>query len=351
MDSPTIKIGNRTIGEGHPVFIIAEAGVNHNGKLDLAFKLIDAAVEAGADAVKFQTFITEREISKHAEKAEYQKETTGKNESQMQMVKKLELPQSDFKKLQDYAKKKGIMFFCSAFDFESVDLLDKLNIPCYKIGSGEINNYPFLKYIAKKGRSILFSTGTASLGEIEAALRLFHEEGITDLLVFHCITRYPAPVETSNLRAINTIKTAFQEVTGLSDHTMGITVPIAATALGIHALEKHFTLDNSMEGPDHKASLNPKDLKAMIKAVRDVEKAMGNGKLDRTKEEMDVAKIARKSIVADIDIKKGTVITEKMVTFKRPGTGLEPKFLNLVIGRKATRDIKEDELLAFSDLS
>ncbi|MFH1916014.1 MAG: N-acetylneuraminate synthase [Nanoarchaeota archaeon] len=345
-----IKIGNRTIGEGQPVFITAEAGVNHNGKIDLAYKLIDAAVEAGCDAVKFQTFITEREISKHAEKAEYQKETTGKGESQMEMVKKLELPQEDFKKLQDYATKKGIMFYSAAFDFESVDTLDALNVPCYKIGSGEINNYPFLRYIAKKGRPIIFATGTSNIGEIEAALKVFHEEGIHDILVYHCITRYPAPVETANLRAINTIRTAFQEVTGLSDHTTGITVPIAATALGIHAIEKHFTLDNNMEGPDHKASLNPTDLKKMVKAIRDVESAMGTGKIERTKEEIEVAKVARKSIVADTNIVKGTIITEKMITYKRPGTGIEPKYLNFVIGKKAKQDIPEDTLLAFSDL-
>jgi len=345
-----IKIGNRFIGDGERPFIIAEAGINHNGNVSLAKKLIDAAKKAEADAVKFQTFKAEDVVTKTAEKAEYQKKTTGAEESQFVMIQKLELEERDLKELFDYAHRKGIIFLSSPFDKRSVDLLAKLGVPAFKIASGEITNLPLIKYIAQKGKPIILSTGMSTMAEIKEALQVINDEGIRDIVLLHCITSYPAKVESSNLRAMRTLRRAFKLPVGLSDHTIGITVPIAAVALGAAALEKHFTLDKNLPGPDHKASLTPEELNQMIMVVRQVEKAMGDGIKSPTEEEEKIKRVVRRSIVARVEISKGTLITEEMLDIKRPGTGVEPKYMNKVIGAVARCRIEQDEPLTMNKL-
>jgi N-acetylneuraminate synthase/N,N'-diacetyllegionaminate synthase len=342
-----VKIGYKLIGEGEPCFIIAEAGVNHNGDINLAKKLIDAAKDAGADAVKFQTFKAENVVVKDAEKAEYQKETTGIEESQYEMIKKLELTDEDFEELADYAKKKGILFLSSPFNKESVDLLEEINVPAFKVGSGEITNFPLLRYIAKKGKPVILSTGMSTLGEVEEALDIIRSEGIEEGILLHCASNYPARIEDINLRAMETLKQVFKIPVGFSDHTLGITASIAAVASGACVIEKHFTLDRNLPGPDHKASLEPDKLREMVKAIRDVEKALGDGIKRPTKDEEEIKKVARRSVVAKVDIPEGTIITKSMLDVKRPGTGVEPKYSNLVIGKKAKENIKKDELVRF----
>jgi len=343
--SGKIRIAGRVVGEHAPCFIIAEAGVNHNGNINLAKRLVDVAIQAGADAVKFQTFKAEDVVTETAEKAEYQKKTTGAEESQFVMIKRLELGERDFKKLFDYSHSRGIIFLSSPFDKRSVDLLDKLGVPAFKIASGEITNLPLIKYIAQKGKPIILSTGMSTMAEIKEALQVINDEGTRDVVLLHCITSYPAKVESSNLRAMRTLRRAFKLPVGLSDHTIGITVPIAAVALGAAALEKHFTLDKNLPGPDHKASLTPEGLNQMIMVVRQVEKAMGNGIKSPTEEEEEIKRVVRRSIVARVDIPKGTFITEEMLDIKRPGIGIEPKYLDLIVGRKARRNIKKDYIL------
>ena len=344
-----IKIGDRCIGKEESCFIIAEAGVNHNGDIKLAKKLIDAAKDAGVDAVKFQTFEAENVVVKNAEKAEYQKETTG-DSSQYKMLKKLELTEHDFKELADYVKKKDIIFLSSPFDKKSVDLLDEINVPVFKIASGEITNFPLLKHIAGKGKPIILSTGMATLGEIEDALRVIREVDVDDVVLLHCVTSYPAKMEDVNLRVLETLKLAFKLPVGFSDHTLGITVPIAAVSLGAVVIEKHFTLDKNLPGPDHKASLEPDELKEMVVAIRDVEKALGDGIKIPTKEEEEIKKVARRSVVAKVDIPEGAIITEDMLDVKRPGTGIAPKYFDLVVGRKAKENIKKDEIMMWGKM-
>jgi N-acetylneuraminate synthase/N,N'-diacetyllegionaminate synthase len=348
--SEYIVFANRRVGSGHPVFIIAEAGVNHNGDLNLAKKLIDAAKEAGADAVKFQSFKAENVVTKTAQKAKYQKQTTGSGESQYEMIKKLELSSADFKKLALYARKKGILFLSTPFDKESVDLLDELDVPAFKIASGEITNFPLIRHIAKKGKPVILSTGMSTLEEIDEALHVIKSVGIKDIVLLQCVTAYPAKVEDMNLRAMQTLESTFKLPVGLSDHTIGIVVPIAAVALGAVVIEKHFTLDTNLPGPDHKASLQPEELKQMIEAIREVEKAIGDGSKRPTAEEEEIKKVARRSIVARIDIPQGAVIAEEMLAIKRPGTGIEPKYLDKVVGKVAKAMIKRDELIIKSKL-
>lgn len=342
-----VKIGNRLIGDAEPCFIIAEAGVNHNGDINLAKKLIDAAKAAGADAVKFQTFKAENVVVKDAQKAEYQKETTGVGESQYGMLKKLELTEEDFRELADHAKEKEILFLSSPFDKESVDLLYELDVPAFKIGSGEITNFPLLKHIAKKGKTIILSTGMATLGEVEEALNVIRSEGVEKVILLHCVSNYPARIEDVNLRAMETLKQAFKLPVGFSDHTLGITASIAAVALGACVIEKHFTLDRNLIGPDHKASLEPDELKEMVKTIRDVEKALGDWIKRPTINEEEIKKIARRSIIAKMDISEGTVITEDMLDIKRPGTGIEPKYFDFVIGMRAKKDIKKSDIVTW----
>jgi len=345
-----VKIANRLIGEGEPCFIVAEAGVNHNGDVSLAKKLIDVAKEAGADAVKFQTFQAEGLVTKRAEKAPYQKETTGTRESQFEMLKSLELSQRDFRGLFVYSRKKGIIFLATPFDSESVDFLEGLGVPAFKVGSGEITNFPLLKHIARKRKPIILSTGMSTLGEIEEAVEAIIGEGVEEIILLHCVSSYPAKAEDMNLKAMETLRDKFKLPVGLSDHSLGISIAIAAVALEACVIEKHFTLDKSLRGPDHQASLEPEELKQMVTAIRNVEKAMGNGVKRPAKDEEENKKVGRRSIVARVDIPRGIIISEDMLDIKRPGTGLEPKYLGEIIGRVAKVTIKRDELVTWGAL-
>jgi N,N'-diacetyllegionaminate synthase len=334
------------------VIIIAEAGVNHNGSIELAKQLVDVAADAGADYVKFQTFKAEKIASKSAEKAQYQKNITGNSESQLSMLKKLELSHDDHLVLIDYCKSKNISFLSTPFDLDSIDLLKQLGITLGKIPSGEITNLPYLKKMATGFDELILSTGMANMKEIEDAINLIMSTGFSKekLIVLHCTTEYPTPFEEVNLTAMNSIQKAFGVRVGYSDHTKGTEVPIAAVALGAVIIEKHFTLDRNMEGPDHKASLEPDELKAMVSAIRNIEKALGDGVKRTTPSEAKNKDIARKSIVAARNIKAGEIITEKDIEIKRPGNGISPMRINEVIGKKALNDISEDALIDFSFL-
>lgn len=331
------------------VLIIAEAGVNHNGSIELAKQLIDKAVEAGVDIIKFQTFKSEKLVSKSAKQAEYQRKNIGEKSdgSQYNMLKKLELSETDHEVLIDYCKQKGIRFFSTAFDLDSIDYLHSLNMGLWKIPSGEITNYPYIKKIAQYGEPVILSTGMCELSDIEAALDVLVGEGVPkkDITILHCNTEYPTPFEDVNLRAMQEIGNTFGVKIGYSDHTKGIEVPIAAVALGATVIEKHFTLDRNMEGPDHKASLEPSELKEMVSAIRNIEKALGSGHKQVSESERRNIAVARKSIVAARDIKKGEILTEENLAVKRPGTGISPMRWNDVLGTIAIRDFKEEELI------
>ncbi len=328
-------------------FIIAEAGVNHNGSLDLAKKLIDVAAEAGADAVKFQTFKAEKLVSKKAQKAEYQKQTTDAAESQYDMIKKLELDEPAHRELIRYCGEKKIRFLSTPFDHESIELLDALGMEIFKIPSGEITNLPYLRHIGGLGKEVILSTGMADLGEIEDALDLLVSSGTPKekITILHATTEYPCPMDEVNLRAMGTIASAFGIRTGYSDHTRGIEVPIAAVAMGASVIEKHFTLDRTMEGPDHKASLEPDELCAMVAAIRNIEKALGEGIKKPSPSEAKNMAVARKSIVAARPIRAGEAFTSENIAIKRPGTGISPMRYDEIVGERAARDYEEDEPL------
>lgn len=337
-----IKIFDKFIGEDEPCFIIAEAGVNHNGDINFAKKLIDIAADVGVDAVKFQTFKAEKLVLLDTEKAEYQMKGTDSEESQYQMLKKLELTESNFEELKAYAENKNIIFLSTPFDNESVDFLDKIGVPLFKIGSGELTNLPLLQHIAKKNKPVILSTGMATLGEIEEALYTLINEGLRDIIILHCITSYPAKAEEANLNVIKTLRSCFKLPVGLSDHTMGINVSLAARVLGACVVEKHFTLDKKLPGPDHKASLDPGELGALVKGIREIESALGDGIKKPTKEEESIKKFVRKKLVSCVDIPRGTIIAEGMVMLKRVGTeeGIDPKYLYSVLGKKTLHEIK-----------
>jgi len=329
------------------VFIIAEAGVNHNGKIDLAYKLIDAACESGADAVKFQTFKTENLVSKNAPKAAYQKNTTNQSESQFQMLKNLELDFDTHKKLIDYCNTKEIMFLSTPFDHESINLLNELDLQVFKIPSGEITNLPYLRHIGSLGKEVILSSGMSNLKEIEDALKILIGSGTSkeNITVLHANTMYPTPMEDVNLRAMQTIREKFEVSVGYSDHTLGIEVDIAAVAMGATVIEKHFTLDKTMDGPDHKSSINPEELTVMVNSIRNIEKALGSTIKKPSKSEEPNIPMARKSIVASKSIKKGEIFTEKNITIKRPGTGISPMNWDLIIDHVAKRNYQKDDLL------
>lgn len=328
-------------------FIIAEAGVNHNGSIELAFKLIDAAKESGADGVKFQSFKADNLLSPKAEKAEYQKQTTDVSESQYEMIRKLELSVGDHKKLIEYCNKIDIQFLSSPFDLESIDLLIELGLDILKIPSGEITNLPYLRKIGKLNKNVILSTGMADLGEIEDSLDVLTESGtdLKNITVLHCNTEYPTHFEDVNLNAMLTIKNSFGVHVGYSDHTTGIEIPIAAVALGAKVIEKHFTLDRNMEGPDHKASLEPNELKQMITEIRNIEKALGNGIKKPSESELKNKPIVRKSLVAIKDIKKGEKFTKENVGIKRPGNGISPMRWEEIIAKEAVKDFQIDDLI------
>ncbi|MDP1604433.1 MAG: N-acetylneuraminate synthase [Legionella sp.] len=327
------------------VFIIAEAGVNHNGSLELAKKLIDVATDAGTDAVKFQTFKADKLVSKTAQKADYQKQTTDTAESQHEMIKKLELDETAHHELISYCKTKNMLFLSTPFDHESIELLDSLGIEIFKIPSGEITNLPYLRKIGKLQKKVILSTGMANLGEIEDALEVLIAEGTVkeNITVLHATTEYPCPIEDVNLKSMQTIASAFCVKVGYSDHTKGIEVPIAAVAMGACVIEKHFTLDRTMKGPDHKASLEPDELKAMVAAIRNIEKALGDGIKKASPSEIKNMTVARKSIVAAQAIKAGEMFTADNLTIKRPGKGINPMRWDEVLNRQASRDFSPDE--------
>lgn len=327
------------------VFIIAEAGVNHNGNIDLAKKMVDIAVEAKVNAIKFQTFRAENVVCKNAKKAAYQLETTEGTESQFDMLKKLELTECMHKELMAYCKEKQIQFLSTPFDIASVELLNTYDIPIMKIPSGEITNYPYLQRIGRTGKRVILSTGMSTLEEVRQAVTVLKENGSSEIILLHCNTEYPTPMQDVNLQAMITMQQELHLPVGYSDHTKGIEIPIAAVALGACVIEKHFTLDRTMEGPDHKASLEPDELKAMVGAIRNVEQALGNGvKVPSASEQKNIA-IVRKSIVAKCDIKAGELFTEDNLTTKRPGNGLSPMEWNNVIGKQAEKDFKADEMI------
>jgi len=350
-----IKIGNKKIGKRESCFIIAEAGVNHNGDIKLAKKLIDVAKEAGVDAVKFQTFKAENVVSKNAGMAEYQKKNIRKTETQLEMIKKFELTYKDFRELKKYCDRKKIIFLSTPHSDDAIDFLESL-VPTFKIGSGDLTNLPFLEKIAQKKKPIILSTGMSDLNEIEEALKTIRKISKKKISLLHCTTNYPCPIEEVNLRAMITLKEKFEKKfapleIGYSDHTEGITVSIAAVAMGAGILEKHFTLDKNLPGPDHRASLEPQELKEMVKAIRDAEKALGSAIKRPTVNEEKIKKIARKSIIARIDIPRGTKITKDMLVIKRPGNGIEPKYINKVINKKTKKNIKRDELILWQDIT
>jgi N-acetylneuraminate synthase/N,N'-diacetyllegionaminate synthase len=364
-----IKINNRYIGEDESVFIIAEVGVNHNKNFKLAKKLINIAKNSGADAVKFQTFKAENLVSKYTKMVSYQKRNIGKKESQKEMLKKLELDYGDFKKLKKYCDKKNIIFLSTPHTEDAIDFLEPL-VPAYKIGSGDLTNIPFLKKVAAKGKPIILSTGMATMEEIKDSLKVFYMEGNKQIVMLHCTTNYPCPLEEVNLRAMQSMRKELNCLVGYSDHTAGIWVSIAAVIMGVTIIEKHFTLDKNLPGPDHKASLEPNELKKMIHNIRNVEdrlkkgekmenilktipnieKILGNFDKKPTKSEEKMKKLIRKSIVANVDITKGTIITKNMLSIKRPGTGIAPKYIDDIIGREVKKDIKQDELISFRQL-
>jgi len=328
-------------------FIIAEAGVNHNGSIMIAKELIDVASISGADAVKFQTFKAENLVAKNTQKADYQKQTTDASESQFDMIKKLELDVDTHKELITYCQEKNIIFLSTPFDHESVDLLSDLGLQTFKIPSGEITNLPYLRHVGSLGKRVILSTGMSNLEEVGDALNILINAGTSkdNITVLHANTMYPTPMEDVNLNAMLTIQKEFGVDVGYSDHTLGIEVDIAAVAVGASCIEKHFTLDKSMDGPDHKASLEPEELKAMVSAIRNIEKAMGNGKKNPSPSESVNIGVVRKSIVASQNINKGEVLTEKNIAVKRPGNGISPMKWDSVIGSIATKNYNTDDLI------
>ncbi len=347
----TFRIGARVIGGDAPCFVIAEAGVNHNGDMTLAHRLIDAAVETGADAVKFQTFKAERLASPAAAKAAYQTRTTDAAESQLAMLQRLELTPADYAALKSHCEQRGIVFLSTPFEEESADLLERLGVVAFKLPSGEVTNLPFLRHVARKVRPIIMSTGMSEMDEVTAAVDAIATAGPAPLALLHCTSAYPADPAESNLRAMATLTTAFNVPVGFSDHTPGSAVAIAAAALGATIIEKHFTLDRELPGPDHKASLEPGELAAMIAGIRSAQLALGDGVKRPQPGESDTARVARKSIVALRDLTAGSIIDNSMIGILRPGNGISPDQLDAVRGRRLARAVAAGTPLTWGDLA
>lgn len=341
----TIRIASHTVGPGQPCLIIAEAGVNHNGSLATALKLVEGAAAAHADAIKFQTFHAERLVINDAPKARYQQQNTATDESQQAMLKKLELSEDDHRVLLQACSKYGLIFLSSPFDTQCVDFLDALGVPAFKIGSGELTNLPLLTHTAQKNKPIILSTGMATMEEVDQAVQTVHAVGNRDLLLLHCVSAYPAPADQTNLLAMYGMAEKFKLPVGYSDHTTGIDIAIAATAMGACVIEKHFTLDRQAAGPDHRASLEVQELAAMVWAIRNVEAALGDGEKRPAPCEKNTLETARKSIVAARDIARGTTITGKDIVMMRPGTGISPARRDVVIGSQASCDISANTVL------
>ena len=333
------------------VFVIAEAGVNHNGSLDLALQLVDAAKASGADAVKFQTFRADQLATRSAHKAPYQERTTANSESQFEMLQRLQLDAAAHRRLIDHCRNVGIQFLSSPFDTQSADLLATMNVPLYKVPSGEITNLPFLQHLARKSRPLILSTGMSTLGEVEEAVQVLQAAGAIQLTLLHCVTEYPAPYAEVNLRAMQTLKSAFGLPVGYSDHTSGIEIAIAAVALGAEVIEKHFTLDRSLPGPDHSASLEPVELRQMVTAIRHVEAALGTGIKAPAPCELPNISVARKSVVAARTLPAGHQLATGDLEIKRPGNGLAPKLLPALIGRTLRASVAKDEIINWDHLA
>lgn len=344
-----IKIGDRLVGEGEPVFIVAEAGSNHDRKLRQAKRLIDAAAEAGADAVKFQTFSADKIVGKASPKAEYM-EKVSKEESTYEIFKRIELPREWHRELAEYAWKKGLIFLSSPFDEEAVDLLIEIGVPALKVASGELTNLPLIKYMARKGKPLIVSTGAATMGEVEEAVSAIKGVGNKKIVLLHCVANYPAAPEDANLLAMNALKQKFNLYVGYSDHTLGITAPLAAASLGAVIIEKHFTLSRKLPGPDHFYALEPNELKMMVGGIRAVEKMMGKPVKKPVKAEQEIRKLARRSIFAKMNIPAGTTIKRGMLVTIRPAIGLEPKHIESIVGRMAKVDIKPYEAITWEKI-
>lgn len=327
------------------IYIIAEAGVNHNGDLKIAKEMVLAAKRAGADAIKFQTFVTENLVTRNAQMADYQKQNTGQQETQFEMLKRLELSYDDYKELKELCSETGIEFLSTPFEIESIKMLEKLDVDKFKVPSGEVTNYPYLVQIAQTGKPVIMSSGMCTWNEIADAVQVLRDHGTTELSLLHCTTEYPAPYNEVNLKVISAMKEKFGVKVGYSDHTQGIEIAIAAVAMGAEIIEKHFTLSRNMEGPDHKASLEPAELESMVQAIRNVEKAMGNSEKIPSQSEIQNMKVVRKSIVAKREIKAGEMFSEENLTTKRPGTGISPMMWEFVIGQTAVRDFEKDECI------
>ena len=347
----SLTVASRSIGPGHPCFIIAEAGVNHNGSLEMALQLVDVAAQAGADAIKFQTFQAEKLVSSQAPKADYQLQTTDAGESQLAMLQRLELSFDAFRELFAYCRTRGILFLSTPFDDESANFLDDLGVAAFKIPSGEVTNLPFLTHVARKGKPLIVSTGMAYLGEVETAVRTIGATGNQALVLLHCVSNYPADPADINLRAMATMGAAFAVPVGYSDHTMGDEVALAAVALGACVIEKHFTLDRTLPGPDHGASLEPEELGHLIQGIRRVESALGHGRKEPVASEINTASVARKSLVAEHEIGVGTQLTDRHIGIKRPGNGLPPMMLPYVLGRTARVHIPAGAVLSLEMLA
>lgn len=344
-----IRISNKIVGVGEPVFIVAEGGVNHNGQLELAQQLIEVAAEAGADAVKFQTFDPSTLVTKSALKAKYQDAAIGQTESQYDMLERLMLKREYHPELKNYAESKGLIFLSTPFSRDDADYLIDLGVPALKVGSTDTNNLPYLSYIAQKRLPIILSTGMSSLVEVKESVDTIKAAGNEQIIVLQCTTNYPTPYSEANLKAMLTLRDELGLLTGFSDHTLGIEVAIAAAALGAAVIEKHYTLDRNLPGPDHKASLEPAELKDLIAGVRHVEQALGTGVKSPLAVELEIAKIVRKSLVAKRFIPVAKKITDEDITFKRPGTGLAPKYYSQVVGQIAKKDIAADALIQEGD--
>lgn len=340
----TIRIGTTLVGEKQPCFLIAEAGVNHNGHLSTAKKLVDVAVSAGADAVKFQTFKAEGVVTDDVGIAAYAKKNLKKNLTQRDMIKRYELTYDEFRQLKKYCDQKKILFLSTPHSFDAIDFLKDL-VPAYKFGSGDLTNIPALQYAARKGKPMILGTGMGTLAEVREAVRTIQAAGNNNIIALHCTTNYPCPPEEVNLRAMVTMQNTLSCLVGYSDHTLGVTVPIIAATLGAVVVEKHFTLDKSLSGPDHAASVEPDELKHMVTAIRSVETILGSYAKKPTQSEKQVMRLVRKSIVANQDINKGVTIRRNMLAMKRPGTGLPPTQLIKILGRKTKKTIRKDELL------
>jgi N-acetylneuraminate synthase len=346
-----VRIHNRLVGPGYPCFVIAEAGVNHNGAIAVARQLVDVAASAGADAVKFQTFVADRLATPAAQKASYQSATTGDSETQLEMLRRLELSKEAHYELSEMCAARGILFLSTPFDEESADFLESLGVTAFKIPSGELTNLPFLEHIGRKGKPVILSTGMATLEEVRDALQTILTAGSTEVVLLHCVSCYPAAPPDVNLRAMETMRQAFRRPVGYSDHTLGIEVSLAAVAMGACVIEKHFTLDRTLPGPDQRASLEPAELEALLKSIRTIEQSFGNGVKVPAAAEREIADVARKSVVAATYISAGTILKRELLAIRRPGTGLRPELRDSLIGRRAAQAIPAGSLVRMDQLA